>query len=154
MLVRVGWCSVIMDIYWIKRPIPVGHSPSQSPHSVSALYISCHQKLQSPSWSLTSLIALQGHQDLADGETCWTTGVHLQAGSGGGSDREIHEVSISVIRAGLDDDFSDESFLRKKCWEFWLTFQFKRRFIQILQISHSLTARDSSSKWKAFSFRN
>ena len=57
-------------------------------------------------------------------------------------------------RARVDDDFSEETFLRKKCWEFWLTFQFKRRFIQILQISHSLTARDSSSKWKAFSFRN
>ena len=61
---------------------------------------------------------------------------------------------ISKSRARVDDDFSNESFLRKKCWEFWLTFQFKRRFIQILKISYSLTAWDSRRKWKAFSFQN
>ena len=37
----VGWCSFIMDIYWIKRPIPVGGSQ----YSLSALYISYHQNL-------------------------------------------------------------------------------------------------------------
>ena len=83
---RVGWCSFIMDTF-------IGLNVQYllvalNSHALLFTFLMIRRKAD---WG----ISFQRHENVTDGETRGAIRVHLQTGSGGGSDREVHEVSLT-----------------------------------------------------------